>query len=831
MVKHVFGQTAKRRMPGFVLLLASLALLTPLLMSLSGSAAQESTSALLYINEFMASNGESISDESGDHDDWVEIYNPGREPVDIGGFYISDDRSEPLKWQIPDWVPQKTTIPPGGFLLLWADGEPEEGPLHLGFKLSASGESIILTDPDGESRIDELDFDEQTRNVSFGRKPDGGKVWEFFSEPTPGSSNSTPAVSSLGLVDIILFYESHRLLVAVFLVLFILAILFTSILLKLSIRLKRYQRELRENEHKYRTLVEAVPDIVMQIDQNRRCVWINSIGEEFFGPDFIDRDFGECFVDQQAVEAASNKLAPLFAWSRDVVRVELWLKRKDGVPRLLECHCKSLRCDGSVKGILIAARDITDVKEMEGILQKSAQEYQSLFEDSPVGMLKINSSGDIIDVNKEMLKLLGSPGKAKTMQINLLKHPGLQAAGISQQIKDVIREGKAVSFEGFYQSVWGKKGWFSCEIKPIFDSEGKVVELIMACRDETKKKEAEDQIKRLTFRDPLTGLYNRTYFKEKLKEYDRSGTLPLSIIVGDVNGLKLVNDALGHQKGDAFLVEISRILKSSCRQQDLVARWGGDEFVILLPQTDSDAARSICSRIAEFCAKAEENPIRPSISLGFATKTEADEDIYHVFQQAEDSMYRTKVSESKRVQSQILSSLKRKLYDIDGQTYQERQRLVELTLRFGQNLGLSEKQLEDLSLLAEVYDIGKAVLLNDTLPANESVRGRSETLRRHSEVGYHVACCLPQLSQIAEGILNQQEWWDGSGYPQGLRGEEIPLMSRIIAVVDSFYSIWQEISENGGDKETALQMLMKLAGTKLDPNLVEVFADTVRANS
>jgi hypothetical protein len=144
---------------------------------------------VLYINEFLASNDSSNTDENGEYDDWVEIYNPGTEPVDIGGMYFSDKLDNLTNWQIPTTDPSVTTIPAGGFIVIWADKQMEQGPLHVDAKLSADGEDIVLTAPNGTKIIDSLTFGAQTTDVSYGRYPDGSDNWQTFTTPTPGASN------------------------------------------------------------------------------------------------------------------------------------------------------------------------------------------------------------------------------------------------------------------------------------------------------------------------------------------------------------------------------------------------------------------------------------------------------------------------------------------------------------------------------------------------------------------------------------------------------------------------------------------------------------------
>ncbi len=148
-------------------------------------------SQTLYINEFMASNSSTIADESGAFEDWIEIYNAGSSDIDIAGYYMSDDPLNPTLWQIPSTDPAATTIPAGGFLLLWADKDADEGELHLDFKLGAGGEDILLTLPDGLTLEDQVTFGPQSDDVSYGLTEDGGSTFDFFPASTPGTSNES----------------------------------------------------------------------------------------------------------------------------------------------------------------------------------------------------------------------------------------------------------------------------------------------------------------------------------------------------------------------------------------------------------------------------------------------------------------------------------------------------------------------------------------------------------------------------------------------------------------------------------------------------------------
>ncbi len=158
--------------------------------SVTGGGANNGSDLKLIINEYLASNDACCTDENGEYDDWFEIYNYGSTAVDIGGMYVSDSKSDYTKYQLPKTSPAITTIQPGGFLVLWCDGQPEQGALHTNFKLGSGGEDITLTEADGRTVINELTYGPQTTDISQGRNPDGSENWQAFSTPTPGASNS-----------------------------------------------------------------------------------------------------------------------------------------------------------------------------------------------------------------------------------------------------------------------------------------------------------------------------------------------------------------------------------------------------------------------------------------------------------------------------------------------------------------------------------------------------------------------------------------------------------------------------------------------------------------
>lgn len=368
---------------------------------------------------------------------------------------------------------------------------------------------------------------------------------------------------------------------------------------------------------------------------------------------------------------------------------------------------------------------------------------------------------------------------------------------------------------------------------PIKDAQGHTTGVVMVFRDETEKKRYIDDIKYLSYHDQLTGLFNRMYFEEEVKRVMKSTNPPTSIIMGDVNGLKLTNDLFGHIKGDALLQAIAAIIKKSCPESAFAARWGGDEFVICLPQTDENQAEEIKRKIQMMCREANQEYcdkiIVPSISLGCATRNDGSSDIYKTMEKAENNMYKAKLLESKNIHNSIINSIKNTLFEKSWEEEEHGYRMVYYCLKIASKLGVPPAKMDELELAAMMHDIGKITIQPGILTKpGKLTQDEWQEIKRHPEMGYRIARSAPELAGIADYILSHHERYDGKGYPQGLSKEDIPLLSRIIAVVDAF----DVMTHHRPYKKTlteaeAKQELIKNAGTQFDPRIVEIMQEVL----
>lgn len=398
-----------------------------------------------------------------------------------------------------------------------------------------------------------------------------------------------------------------------------------------------------------------------------------------------------------------------------------------------------------------------------------------------------------------------------------------------------ITSQKSLVFEEDFIGPDGNRGIFETIKTPVFDDKGKPLGIVGVARDITAQKTLESKLRYLSYTDILSGLYNRAYFNETINQIIRQDVFPIGFILGDVNGLKIVNDTLGHLAGDKLIQAVASHLRLTCPKKSLIFRWGGDEFVILLPNSSEDECKKLMSQINQSCAKNswyaqnEDEDFKLSMSLGYSLFKDKSANIDKVLQDAEDKLYRQKMLSQKSVRRSLLISLQNSLKNRNLETQEHTQRIVESSIALGKALNLNSEQLEELTLVAQLHDIGKigipeSILLKPT----ELTPEEFEILKTHPEKGCRLTTLFPELSHISRGVLTHHEKWDGTGYPLGLKGEEIPLVARIVSVADAYDTMIHNRPYNPiKTKEEALEELRRCANTYFDPHIVEVFCKLI----
>ncbi len=340
-------------------------------------------------------------------------------------------------------------------------------------------------------------------------------------------------------------------------------------------------------------------------------------------------------------------------------------------------------------------------------------------------------------------------------------------------------------------------------------------------------KQTEDKLRFLSMHDPLTGLYNRMYFEEEMKRLQSSRCYPIGLVVCDIDGLKLVNDTLGHDFGDRLLVAASDVMRKSFRESDVIARVGGDEFAILLPNAPPLAVENACLRITDTVNEYNTNQKVPPLSMssGSAVSMVLPTNMMDLFREADNNMYREKQVRRQKVRTLIIQQYLEALQELDYVSDGHIRRLQQLSYALGMAAGLPEASLSKLSLLAEYHDIGMVGIDNQIVIKPEKLTPEEAAqIRRHCEIGYRIAQISPDLMPIADLILKHHEWWNGGGYPLGLHGDQIPVECRIMAIADAYDAMtshrpYRKPLQHG----EALKELQRCSESQFDPYFVELF--------
>lgn len=484
-----------------------------------------------------------------------------------------------------------------------------------------------------------------------------------------------------------------------------------------------------------------------------------------------------------------------------------------------------------VAGIIV---DVNDRKDREIEIENQKNILRIIIDAVPEAIFYKDRESKFIGYNKNFAEFYNKRGIEQIIGKTDLEIYGDEevAAKFIEQDRAIMQQKETRYFE---YTIKDKEGNIAIEenVKiPVIDDNGQVWGLVGLSRDITERKRLEERLRYLSETDMLTGLYNRYSFEEKIKELNYEKYLPLGIIMGDVNGLKLVNDTLGHLEGDRLLKDIARVLNDACNQKGFVFRWGGDEFIILLPNQDDSQCEAVIGNILQECEKRDYTLIQLSIALGETIKLTLEEDIYECIKKVEEKVYRQKLLEKTSIKSSIMDSLRKSLEEKNMETDEHTERVVNHALAIGKQLGFKISDLDELALVAKLHDIGKIGVSEEILLKPGKLTDEEyEVMKTHAEKGYRIINASSELVNVAKCVLTHHERWDGKGYPLNLKGKEIPLMARIISIVDAYDVMTHDrIYKVAMTHAAALTELKNGSGTQFDPRLVEHFVEYIDCN-
>lgn len=486
--------------------------------------------------------------------------------------------------------------------------------------------------------------------------------------------------------------------------------------------------------------------------------------------------------------------------------------------------------DGEADGVLGIGMDISDYKQVEDELFIEKETLKTTLMSMGDGVIATDEDGRVVLMNPIAERLTGftleeAKGELFDKVFYIIdehsreKHDSL--------VYEILKTGRTLELEKdtLLMNKYGKEIPVEDSAAPIRNSEGQVKGAVVVFRDHTAEKERIRQIEYLSFHDQLTDLYNRRFLEEELKRLNTERNFPLSVLVMDVNGLKLMNDAFGHSKGDELLKKVAQIVRQQTRADDIIARVGGDEFTILLPKTSMKEVEIVVDRIAKGLSRFKVGGMPVTASFGWEAKHRREEPTNHILKKAEEKMYRQKVENKQKLAQEAVETIMRTFFDGFPNEEEHAERVGMIAEMIGARMGVDRLRLQELKLAGIVHDIGKVALPLEMMLKSDALSEEERAeIERHPEVGYNILNAVNQYGNLSETVLAHHEWWDGSGYPKGLKGEDIPLQARIIAVAEAYETMTTpQAYREAMSEEDALRILREQAGSQFDPKVVEEF--------
>lgn len=482
---------------------------------------------------------------------------------------------------------------------------------------------------------------------------------------------------------------------------------------------------------------------------------------------------------------------------------------------------------------LCILEDITERKRIEQALQESERSKAVLLSHlpgmayrcqyDPAWTMEFVSEGCEMLTGYKPENLLGN----RDVSYNDLIAPEYRSL-LWAEWAQVLQQSRTFRYEYEIITRGGERKWVLELGQFIYGADQSVLALEGIVIDISELKMREAQISYLHKHDFLTGLYNRVHCAAEKQRLAKPAYFPLSLVICDINGVRLVNDAFGPAEGDRLIVAVSRILQSLIRENDVCSRTGGDEFMLLLPHTTEAEAIALIDQVTravdQYNRGESHPPYEVSLSFGYHTMVDETLTINQATITAEEHLSHRKLLNQRSSHNAIVSSIMATLYARSQETEEHGKRLTQYTQMIGEQLNLDRHLLDELELLSMLHDIGKVGvadrILNKPAPLTHD---EWDLMKKHPEIGYRIALSTPELEHIARYILSHHEKWDGSGYPAGLAGEEIPLASRILAIADAYDAMTEDrVYRKAMDRQDALAELARCAGTQFDPSITQI---------
>ncbi len=357
----------------------------------------------------------------------------------------------------------------------------------------------------------------------------------------------------------------------------------------------------------------------------------------------------------------------------------------------------------------------------------------------------------------------------------------------------------------------------------LFDELGEKKGYILYFLDITEKIEQAKKVIYLEDHDQLTGLFNRKYYTNEISKLYKAKEFPISVIMADINGLKLINDSFGYSVGEKVIESAAKCIKDLCPPNTMIARMEGGFFSVILPRMSLQNALLIMKDLKDETKDIRIDTIQLSMEFACSSLNNEFDQIEDILRNNNEQIYRKKITSGASIRSQTIDLIMQTLYEKNPREMHHSHRVSTICVSIGKILGLDSEELGQLRIAGLMHDIGKIGISEEILnkPGRLTIDEFAE-IKKHSEIGYRILSSVPEFSQVALYVLQHQEKWDGTGYPQNLKTLDILLPARIIAIADAYDAMTRERTYKAKmSREDALIELKEKAGTQFDPTIID----------
>ena len=606
--------------------------------------------------------------------------------------------------------------------------------------------------------------------------------------------------------------------------------------------IRKINSELRESKDSLQLILDSAAEGIYGIDKNGNCTFVNKSALSLLGYSYPEELLGKNMHDmihhsrKDGMPMNSETCKVLVGMKQGKgVRVDdevFW--RRDNSSFNVEYFSYPQIEGGEIIGGVVTFNDITEKLKLQRQIYKDKEQFRTTLLSVGDGVISTDNKGRVEVMNPIAEMLTGwTQDEARGKPFDRIFHIVNERTEelCENPVERVLESMEIIELANhtILVSKDGRRVPIEDSAAPIRSEDGSITGVVIVFRDFTEKREKLKEIEYLSFHDHLTGLYNRRYMEDSIRRLDSSRNLPFTILAIDLNGLKLTNDAFGHRMGDELLRSVASMLKRVCREDDIIGRMGGDEFMVLLPGTDQSVAESIKIRIEEASRQVKLDSVVVSLAVGHATKTNKEEDINTIMTLADNNMYKDKLKYGRLMRSQTIEVVLKNInlkYD-NEQIHTER--VSQYCVAMAREMGFSDSEIENIKTAAVLHDIGKIMVPPEILNKPGRLTPEEyEIIKKHPETGYQILKSVDEYASLANYVLYHHERMDGSGYPEGLRGEDIPHISRIIAVADAYEAMTAKRPyQTPRTREEAVKELLRCSGSQFDAEIVDIFIGRV----